>query len=81
MGPGYTADLDADVIPEGEPVLIAGLGLAFIDWMVLLAESRGGIFERGEDGVLTYALGSGTPVVCRISSRGAVSFQDFVLDR
>lgn len=70
VGPGYTADLDADVIPEGEPVLIAGLGLAFIDWMVLLAESRGGIFERGEDGVLTYAPSGREPLLYAGSRRG-----------
>lgn len=70
VGPGYTADLDADVIAEGEPVLIAGLGLAFIDWMVLLAESRGGVFERADNGNLVYSPSGREPLLYAGSRRG-----------
>ncbi|MGC0362487.1 putative NAD(P)/FAD-binding protein YdhS [Rhodococcus sp. 27YEA15] len=70
VGPGYTADLDADVIPAGEPVLVAGLGLAFIDWMVLLAETRGGRFERSDDGTLHYTPSGREPLLYAGSRRG-----------
>ncbi|SNS67009.1 FAD/NAD(P)-binding protein [Rhodococcoides kyotonense] len=70
VGPGYTADLDPDVVPGGEPILVAGLGLAFIDWMVLLAESRGGIFSRNADGDLTYEPSGREPIIHAGSRRG-----------
>lgn len=70
VGPGYTADLDPDVIPEREPILVAGLGLAFIDWMVLLAESRGGIFSRSQDGTLGYSPSGREPIIYAGSRRG-----------
>ncbi|WP_235579588.1 MULTISPECIES: FAD/NAD(P)-binding protein [unclassified Rhodococcus (in: high G+C Gram-positive bacteria)] len=70
IGPGYTADLDPTVVPEREPVLVSGLGLAFVDWMVLLAESRGGTFSRSDDGTLVYAPSGREPVVYAGSRRG-----------
>lgn len=70
IGPGYTADLDPGPVPSGEPVLVAGLGLAFVDWMVLLAESRGGRFIRGEDGELHYTASGTEPVIYAGSRRG-----------
>jgi hypothetical protein len=70
VGPGYTADLDPDVVPSGEPILVAGLGLAFVDWMVLLAESRGGVFTRDADGDLTYEPSGREPIIYAGSRRG-----------
>lgn len=70
IGPGYTADLDPSRVPAGEPVLIAGLGLAFIDWMVLLAETRGGSFARSADGVLEYTASGREPILYAGSRRG-----------
>ena len=70
IGPGYTADLDPSRVPAGEPVLIAGLGLAFIDWMVLLAETRGGSFARNADGVLEYTASGREPILYAGSRRG-----------
>ncbi|OZF35682.1 hypothetical protein CH294_14015 [Rhodococcus sp. 14-2483-1-1] len=70
IGPGYTADLDPGPVPAGEPVLVAGLGLAFIDWMVLLAESRGGTFARSENGTLVYTPSGREPVLYAGSRRG-----------
>ncbi|OZC86762.1 hypothetical protein CH304_14295 [Rhodococcus sp. 15-649-1-2] len=70
VGPGYTADLDPDVVPESEPILVAGLGLAFVDWMVLLAESRGGTFSRLPDGTLTYRPSGREPTIYAGSRRG-----------
>ncbi|WP_308115357.1 MULTISPECIES: FAD/NAD(P)-binding protein [unclassified Rhodococcus (in: high G+C Gram-positive bacteria)] len=70
IGPGYTADLDPTVVPEREPVLVSGLGLAFVDWMVLLAESRGGTFFRSDDGTLVYTPSGREPLVYAGSRRG-----------
>ncbi|MBY4211297.1 FAD/NAD(P)-binding protein [Rhodococcus fascians] len=70
IGPGYTADLDPSRVPAGKPVLIAGLGLAFIDWMVLLAETRGGSFARNADGVLEYTASGREPILYAGSRRG-----------
>lgn len=66
---GYTADLDPDVVPAGEDVLVSGLGLAFVDWIVLLCESRGGTFSR-VDGRLVYAPSGREPHLLAGSRRG-----------
>ena len=49
VAPDFTADADLSRIPAGETVLVRGLGLAAIDLVVLLAEGRGGAFERVPD--------------------------------
>ena len=43
--PGHTADLDLDDLRPGEPVVVRGMGLAFVDLVVLLGEGRGGHFS------------------------------------
>ncbi|MDL5160038.1 FAD/NAD(P)-binding protein [Actinomycetospora termitidis] len=48
--PEQTTDSDLDAIPPGETVIARGMGLAFIDLMVLLYEGRGGRFEEEPDG-------------------------------
>jgi hypothetical protein len=70
VGPGYTADLDPSPVAEAEPVLVAGIGLAFVDWMVLLAESRGGQFRRHETGSLAYTPSGREPIMYVGSRRG-----------
>ncbi|EXG79353.1 FAD/NAD(P)-binding protein [Cryptosporangium arvum] len=45
--PAYTADLDLSALKPGQDVLVRGLGLAFVDLVVLLTEGRGGRFENG----------------------------------
>lgn len=67
--PGYTADLEPDVVPGGEDVLVSGLGLAFVDWVVLLCESRGGRFDR-VDGRLVYTPSGREPRLLAGSRRG-----------
>lgn len=42
LPPDFTADSDLTALPAGEPVIVRGFGLAFIDLMVLLTEGRGG---------------------------------------
>ncbi|SNT50819.1 FAD/NAD(P)-binding protein [Rhodococcoides kyotonense] len=73
MPPAYTADCDADRIPGGQPVIVSGLGLAFIDWMVLLGESRGGRFEHDDAGSLSY-IASGREPIMYVGSRRGVPY-------
>ncbi|MFC4563907.1 FAD/NAD(P)-binding protein [Nocardiopsis mangrovi] len=65
-----TADIGLDAIRPGEPVIVRGLGLAFIDAMVLLTSGRGGRFERGPDGGLRYLPSGREPVIHAGSRRG-----------
>lgn len=69
LGPSCPGDEDLDVLPAGEPVLVSGLGLAFVDLVVLLTEGRGGRFTR-ENGVLTYHPSGREPVLHAGSRRG-----------
>ena len=69
VAPGYTADLDPDLVPAGEDVLVSGLGLAFVDWVVLLCESRGGAFTR-VSGRLVYSPSGREPHLLAGSRRG-----------
>lgn len=68
--PAYTADLDlSDIRPE-EPVLLRGFGLAFVDLVVLLTESRGGRFVPAAGGALRYERSGREPVLYVGSRRG-----------
>ncbi|MEU0130940.1 FAD/NAD(P)-binding protein [Streptomyces sp. NPDC006289] len=68
LPPDFTADTDLTDLPAGEPVIVRGFGLAFIDLMVLLTEGRGG---RHEDGVY---LPSGQEPVLYVGSRRGVPY-------
>ncbi|GAB3447245.1 FAD/NAD(P)-binding protein [Actinophytocola sediminis] len=68
--PAYTADLDLTDLAAGEPVLVRGFGLAFVDLAVLLAEGRGGRFTPGEGDTLTYHPSGAEPVLHVGSRRG-----------
>ncbi|WP_030751358.1 FAD/NAD(P)-binding domain-containing protein [Streptomyces griseus] len=67
--PGPTADLDLSALRAGEPVLVRGLGLAFVDLMVLLTEGRGGRYEGPEDAPV-YVPSGEEPVLHAGSRRG-----------
>ena len=73
--PGYTADLDLSAVRPGEPVLVRGFGLAFIDLMVLLTQGRGGRFDDAPDGTgpLVYRP-SGREPVLHVGSRRGVPY-------
>jgi hypothetical protein len=73
LPPGYTADVDLSELRPGEPVIVRGFGLAFIDLMVLLGEGRGGTFADNPDGSLTY-LPSGREPVLYVGSRRGVPY-------
>lgn len=68
--PSYTADLDLSWIRPAEPVLVRGLGLAFVDLAALLTEGRGGRFTPGEAGSLDYHPSGAEPVLWVGSRRG-----------
>jgi FAD-NAD(P)-binding len=68
--PAYTADLDLSDIPPGEPVLVRGFGLAFVDLLVLLTEGRGGRFTPGPAGTLEYHPSGAEPLLHVGSRRG-----------
>ena len=70
LPPAYTADVDLDDIPGGEPLLVRGLGLAFVDLMVLLTEGRGGEYRTAPDGTLTYLPSGREPLLYAGSRRG-----------
>lgn len=67
--PGFTADLDLSVLRPGEHVLVRGLGLAFIDLAVLVAQARGGHFT-GDGMDLTYHPSGREPILHAGSRRG-----------
>ncbi|MEV6830537.1 FAD/NAD(P)-binding protein [Amycolatopsis sp. NPDC051102] len=67
---GYTADVDYSAIAPGEPVLVRGFGLAFVDLMLLLTEGRGGRFEKRPGGGLRYHPSGAEPVLHVGSRRG-----------
>lgn len=67
--PAYTQDVDYSPLRAGEDVLVSGMGLAFVDLMVLLMEGRGGRFT-GEGSRLVYHPSGQEPVLWVGSRRG-----------
>ncbi|MEW1772276.1 FAD/NAD(P)-binding protein [Streptomyces sp. NPDC086777] len=65
LPPDFTADSDLSALPPGEPVLVRGFGLAFVDLMVLLTEGRGGHYDGD-----TYVPSGQEPVLYVGSRRG-----------
>ncbi|MER7691682.1 FAD/NAD(P)-binding protein [Streptomyces sp. NPDC097610] len=68
LPPDFTADSDLSSLAPGEPVLVRGFGLAFVDLMVLLTEGRGGRYDGD-----TY-LPSGREPVLHVGSRRGVPY-------
>ncbi|WP_328909335.1 FAD/NAD(P)-binding protein [Streptomyces sp. NBC_00234] len=68
LPPDFTADSDLSALPAGEPVIVRGFGLAFIDLMVLLTEGRGGRYENG------VYVPSGREPVLHVGSRRGVPY-------
>lgn len=67
--PAYTQDVDYSPLRPGEDVLVSGMGLAFVDLMVLLTEGRGGRYT-GEGSRLVYQPSGREPVLWVGSRRG-----------
>ncbi|MFG3257018.1 FAD/NAD(P)-binding protein [Streptomyces sp. NPDC048172] len=68
--PEFSADADLSGVRPGEPVLLRGFGLAFVDLMALLTEGRGGTYAEGPDGALDYRPSGREPVLYVGSRRG-----------
>ena len=68
--PSYTTDVDYSAIAPGQDVLVSGMGLAFVDLLVLLFEGRGGRFEDRPDGGLDYVPSGAEPRLWAGSRRG-----------
>ncbi|GAA3397273.1 FAD/NAD(P)-binding protein [Streptomyces roseoviridis] len=76
LPPDFTADADLSALPAGEPVLVRGFGLAFVDLMVLLTEGRGGRYETvaGPEGERLVYVPSGREPVLHVGSRRGVPY-------
>ncbi|VXC31214.1 FAD-NAD(P)-binding [Arthrobacter sp. 9AX] len=68
--PSYTTDVDYSPLGPGEDVIVAGMGLAFVDLLVLLMEGRGGRFVETHDGGLRYLPSGREPRLWAGSRRG-----------
>ncbi|MDQ0674742.1 putative NAD(P)/FAD-binding protein YdhS [Pseudarthrobacter siccitolerans] len=68
--PSYTTDVDYSPIAPGQDVIVAGMGLAFVDLLVLLMEGRGGRFVERSDGGLRYLPSGREPKLWAGSRRG-----------
>lgn len=72
LPPEQTTDTDLSVVEPGEPVIVRGTGLAFVDLAVLLFEGRGGRYEHDADGELRYVPSGREPVLHVGSPRGSL---------
>jgi hypothetical protein len=69
LPPAVPADVDWDVVPGGEPVLVRGMGLNFFDALGQLTEGRGGKFiDAGPR--LDYLPSGQEPLIIAASRRG-----------
>ncbi|WP_375433442.1 FAD/NAD(P)-binding protein [uncultured Friedmanniella sp.] len=68
--PGYGGDLDLGLVGAGQDVIVRGLGLDFVDVLVLLTEGRGGRFKPVGDGRLRYERSGAEPHLMIGSRRG-----------
>jgi hypothetical protein len=68
--PSCTTDVDYSPITPGQDVIVSGMGLAFVDLLVLLMEGRGGRFEETFDGGLRYVASGREPKIWAGSRRG-----------
>ncbi|WP_284753439.1 FAD/NAD(P)-binding protein [Arthrobacter sp. efr-133-R2A-120] len=71
--PAAPADVDWALVPDGETVLVRGMGLNFFDVMGQLTEGRGGQFVPAEDGLqgkLKYVPSGREPKIIAASRRG-----------
>lgn len=67
---GYPAEQDFAKIPAHSSVLLRGLGLNFMDAMIMLTQHRGGKFHREADDTLTYHASGEEPKIYAGSGRG-----------
>lgn len=70
IAPTHPGDADLSSIPAGEPAIIRGLGLSFIDYVSELTLGRGGHYMQNEDGSLFYQPSGREPRIVAGSGRG-----------
>ncbi|WP_079086757.1 FAD/NAD(P)-binding protein [Streptomyces silvensis] len=71
IGPARADEAELGRIPDGAPVVVRGLGLVFVDCLLLLTEGRGGRFARSRhDGRLHYRPSGREPLLYAGSRRG-----------
>ena len=70
IAPTHPGDADLSGIPAGEPAIIRGLGLSFIDYISELTLGRGGHYMQNEDGSLFYQPSGREPRIIAGSRRG-----------
>ncbi|MFJ7748931.1 FAD/NAD(P)-binding protein [Arthrobacter sp. NPDC097144] len=68
--PAYTNDVDFSALAPGQDAVVTGMGLAFIDLVVLLMEGRGGSFRQLPGGALEYRASGREPRLWAGSRRG-----------
>ncbi|WP_262106204.1 FAD/NAD(P)-binding domain-containing protein [Arthrobacter sp. Marseille-P9274] len=68
--PAYTNDVDFSGLLPGQDAIVSGMGLAFIDLVVLLMEGRGGRFREKPGGGLEYLPSGREPRLWAGSRRG-----------
>jgi hypothetical protein len=75
LAPEQTTDSDLEAIPPGTTVIARGMGLAFVDLVVLMFEGRGGRFEAdpADPDRLTY-VPSGREAVLHVGSGRGVPY-------
>ncbi|MET4096452.1 FAD/NAD(P)-binding protein [Arthrobacter sp. UYCu712] len=70
LPPAAPADVDWSRVPAAQPALVRGMGLNFFDVMGQLTEGRGGTFQAGENGALSYRPSGREPLIIAASRRG-----------
>jgi ribosomal protein S18 acetylase RimI-like enzyme len=74
VGPDHGVDVDLSALTAEHKALVRGVGLAFVDLLVLLTEGRGGRFVDGPGGALRYEASGAEPVLL-VGSRRGVPYQ------
>lgn len=69
IAPTHPGDADLSGIPAGEPAIIRGLGLSFIDYVSELTLGRGGHYMQNEDDSLFYQPSGREPRIIAGSGR------------
>ncbi|KRK47706.1 FAD(NAD)-dependent oxidoreductase [Secundilactobacillus kimchicus JCM 15530] len=70
LPPILPGDTDLSAVAAYQPVLMRGVGLSFYDYVSMLTEGRGGVFNRQADGHLTYEPSGQEPHIIAGSRRG-----------
>lgn len=70
LQPTHPGDVNLDDLPAGEPILIRGLSLSFLDYASELTLGRGGQYFKNDDGTLFYQPSGREPKIIAGSGHG-----------